>query len=60
MTTCSLDNQLTQQLRCPAEVTHIPSCHNQLHNEEQCSCSYQAHPPLLPHPEGPEHILPKT
>lgn len=51
--------RLTQQLRCPAEEIHIPSCRNQLHNEEQCSCSYQEHPPLLQPPEGPEHILPE-
>lgn len=50
---------LTLQHHFQGEGPHIPFCHNQLHNGEQCSYSYPKHPLLL-QPRGElEHILPE-
>lgn len=49
---------LTQQPHSPAEEPHIPSCHIQQHNGEQCSYSYPEHQPLLQPQEGLVHTSP--
>lgn len=50
---------LTQRHHSPAVEPHIPSFHNQLHNEVQYFCSCLKHPLLHQPQEGPEHTSPE-